>query len=88
MTEFYATFPFGTRLPIGLDESANVSGHYVVIRANTRMEAKMALAERFGDVEAHIHSAEQFTPERRAFYPGGVCAVLNGEEKNVSPLDK
>jgi hypothetical protein len=81
--EWYATFRFGTRLPIGLDRLANVSAAYVIVKAKTRLEAQMALKKRFGaEVEEkvqYIHSAGQFTDDRKSFYPHGPCAVLTCE---------
>ena len=81
--EWYATFRFGTRLPIGIDRLANVSAAYIIVNAKTRLEAQMVLKRRFGaEIESqvqYIHSAGQFTEDRKSFYPHGPCAVLTSE---------
>jgi len=75
MKDWYVTFPFGTRLEIGLG-LMNMSERFVVVRARTYAEALETIRGRFGDVGAHILTEEQFPEGRRAFYPLGECLTL------------
>jgi len=75
MKDWYVTFPFGTRLEIGVD-LLNMSERFVVVRARTYTEALETIRGRFGDVNPHIHTDEQFPEGRRAFYPLGECLML------------
>ena len=73
--DWYVTFPFGTRLEIGVD-LLNMSERFVIVRARTYAEAMETIRNRFGDVGAHIHTEEQFPDTRRSFYPLGECLTL------------
>jgi hypothetical protein len=75
MRDWYVTFPFGTRLEIGVD-LLNMSERFVVVRARTYAEAMETIRKRFGDVGAQILTEEQFPEGRRAFYPLGECLTL------------
>jgi hypothetical protein len=75
MKDWYVTFPFGTRLEIGVD-LLNMSERFVIVRARTYAEAMETIRNRFGDANPHIHTEEQFPDTRRAFYPLGECLTL------------
>ena len=80
MQTYYATFLFGTRHMIGVD-MLNMSTRWVEVRAMSRDEALSIVSERFGDTGWQLHSEDQFTQDRRKFYPDGCCLVMQAMEK-------
>lgn len=78
METYYATFPFGTRRMIGVD-MLNMSTRWVEVRAMRRDEALSIVSKRFGDTGWQLHSEDQFTQDRRKFYPKGCVLVLWAE---------
>lgn len=77
MQKWYATFPFGTRLDIGLDGNLLMNERYVIVHSRTREAASEAVRIRFKNDSFQLHSEGQFTEARRAFYPDGPCAVIH-----------
>lgn len=73
---YYVTFPFGARHMIGVD-MLNMSSRWVEVRAMSREEALSTVSERFGNTGWQLYSEDQFTQDRREFYPDGACLAMH-----------
>lgn len=72
---YYVTFPFGTRCKIGVD-ALNMSSRWVEVKAMSRAGAIRTVSVRFGHTGWQLYSEDQFTQDRRKFYPDGCRLVL------------
>lgn len=72
---FYITFSFGIRNNVGPDRLPMWQG-WVEIVAQSRSSALSRAFQRFGYTGWQLYSEDQFTQDRRKFYPDGCRLVL------------